>query len=204
MRRYSSPRDHPRICGEHHGIDQTIVSRQGSSPHMRGTRGGSLPLILRTGIIPAYAGNTWHQSYRDIPFGDHPRICGEHLMSAITSVITSGSSPHMRGTPCRIKLWNIGHGIIPAYAGNTTRCASALPVRGDHPRICGEHHGQTNKATTIAGSSPHMRGTHDVAHVGSVLVGDHPRICGEHPDAFINDCREVGSSPHMRGTLSAL
>ena len=51
-------RDHPRVCGEH--LDPACGGRMfwGSSPRMRGTRGGtSFPSWLQ-GIIPAYAGNT--------------------------------------------------------------------------------------------------------------------------------------------------
>ena len=53
-----SPRDHPRVCGEHGEIDVCMAGNMGSSPRMRGT-----PVIPSScgrlvGIIPAYAGNT--------------------------------------------------------------------------------------------------------------------------------------------------
>ena len=32
-------------------------------------------------------------------------------------------------------------GIIPAYAGNTHGHIIGGVNRGDHPRVCGEHHG---------------------------------------------------------------
>ena len=76
--RVRTPRDHPRVCGEHF-IEQTDAPRiVGSSPRMRGT-----PVLrsfrgLRMVIIPAYAGNTGRQSCRPFWRRDHPRVCGEH------------------------------------------------------------------------------------------------------------------------------
>ena len=72
----------------------------------------------------------------------------------------------------------------------------------------------------FSGSSPRMRGTHNVdvhlagifgiipAYAGNTcddttlgeVNGDHPRVCGEHRKRR-NDCSKVkGSSPRMRGT----
>ena len=75
----NAPRDHPRVCGEHPGVMAKCDTPGGSSPRMRGTRAVRLSCCSCDGIIPAYAGNTWHQSYCDVPFGDHPRVCGEHV-----------------------------------------------------------------------------------------------------------------------------
>ena len=53
-----SPRDHPRVCGEH--IIQRFVDalELGSSPRMRGTHVHDRTQVWPIGIIPAYAGNT--------------------------------------------------------------------------------------------------------------------------------------------------
>ena len=72
-------RDHPRICGEHPSGDATIQFTPGSSPHMRGTPRNRPDHCQSSGIIPAYAGNTWWVSPPDIENRDHPRICGEHV-----------------------------------------------------------------------------------------------------------------------------
>ena len=112
-------RDHPRICGEHRGMDTRRETRPGSSPHMRGTRSPAVPAARRPGIIPAYAGNTRVMAVRWLILWDHPRICGEHRPLVMCVERMRGSSPHMRGTRIvpakRSDLW----GIIPAYAGNT-------------------------------------------------------------------------------------
>ena len=50
--------DHPRVCGEHRELENTVSVNRGSSPRMRGTLvgGGVGRAVCR--IIPAYAGNT--------------------------------------------------------------------------------------------------------------------------------------------------
>ena len=73
-------RDHPRVCGEHSfGVDATNVNK-GSSPRMRGTHQPESGTPSRTGIIPAYAGNTLAAYARRTGYEDHPRVCGEHRL----------------------------------------------------------------------------------------------------------------------------
>ena len=69
---------HPRVCGEHPYTPRHAISRNGSSPRMRGTRlaGGENPKGNR--FIPAYAGNTKDFSRRFLQQSVHPRVCGEH------------------------------------------------------------------------------------------------------------------------------
>ena len=70
----------------------------------------------------------------------------------------------------------------------------------DHPRVCGEHRIYIPHVTGVSGSSPRMRGAHDLlvcrymkawiipAYAGSTRCRrhltfqgwDHPRVCGEH------------------------
>ena len=52
-------RDHPRVCGEHTGIKVGGMMGEGSSPRMRGTLYRRFHSHADTGIIPAYAGNTF-------------------------------------------------------------------------------------------------------------------------------------------------
>ena len=86
---------------------------------MRGTRFGySTPSVL-SGIIPAYAGNTMLKPLTGLLGGDHPRVCGEHLVELFRHLAGLGSSPRMRGTPDLHNRFVVYIGIIPAYAGNT-------------------------------------------------------------------------------------
>ena len=114
-------RDHPRVCGEHLRGLHALVAEQGSSPRMRGTPADCRFLFPEPGIIPAYAGNTRHQADRKARSGDHPRVCGEHGGGVVFSSPSMGSSPRMRGTPTGGGYAVEEMGIIPAYAGNTTR-----------------------------------------------------------------------------------
>ena len=131
----------------------------GSSPHMRGTHAFNLANGLIGGIIPAYAGNTSRIIRSALGIWDHPRICGEHSQELPEQNTSTGSSPHMRGTHYRAVRAAHPHGIIPAYAGNTSTPSETPLPRRDHPRICGEHYGVLFLTFTAAGSSPHMRGT---------------------------------------------
>ena len=131
--------DHPRVCGEH----PLWLSRSrfgvGSSPRMRGTLCRCCRTRFRLGIIPAYVGNTVRLTFAWPETWDHPRVCGEHATGASTQVNCTGSSPRMRGT-LQPHAGKVGkRGIIPAYAGNTSRASSVSDFHGDHPRVCGEH-----------------------------------------------------------------
>ena len=157
-----SPRDHPRICGEHGEIDVCMAGNMGSSPHMRGTRQERVERRGRLGIIPAYAGNTFIVGLVRFMAWDHPRVCGEHATSILAARFEWGSSPRMRGTQAVIVSDYIHLGIIPAYAGNTTERSSRATATRDHPRVCGEHVSWWDGERLRVGSSPRMRGTLNV------------------------------------------
>ena len=53
-------RDHPRVCGEHRSRRTGPSTCSGSSPRMRGTLEVRVANTYKQGIIPAYAGNTYH------------------------------------------------------------------------------------------------------------------------------------------------
>ena len=71
----------------------------GSSPRMRGARTVLLYLLEEGRIIPAYAGSTGERGHAFQEQGDHPRVCGEHLLVGGLTAMTGGSSPRMRGAP---------------------------------------------------------------------------------------------------------
>ena len=132
-------RDHPRVCGEHCWVSEYQMVQWGSSPRMRGTRQRRDDHRLLPGIIPAYAGNTCVRFAPSSASGDHPRVCGEHPTNIQTNDTPTGSSPRMRGTHLYCLCDGIHHGIIPAYAGNTSVEWISHDRTGDHPRVCGEH-----------------------------------------------------------------
>ena len=151
--------DHPRMRGEHVTPRDKAGEPLGSSPHARGTRGRRIPIRPFIGIIPACAGNTI-PCYRFADRNrDHPRMRGEHPFLDTIPSHERGSSPHARGTLGDIRHSLARTGIIPACAGNTGQGAGDVSVRGDHPRMRGEHCRGLAHPLGGKGSSPHARGT---------------------------------------------
>ena len=54
--RRSSPRDHPRVCGEKRALSRSWAACGGSPPRMRGKVAAAVPALFFRGITPAYAG----------------------------------------------------------------------------------------------------------------------------------------------------
>ena len=150
--------DHPRMCGEHRICCQSCKISTGSSPHVRGALVQDFLQGLSTGIIPACAGSTVSWRIRRPPCRDHPRMCGEHGRLATMPCRSPGSSPHVRGARAQGRITTAGSGIIPACAGSTTHVLSVQCLKGDHPRMCGEHNGMAVLSNDGRGSSPHVRG----------------------------------------------
>ena len=69
---------HPRVGGEHAGVDPTDVTWAGSSPRGRGTPHPILGRDRDDRFIPAWAGNTRGASDRSVSSAVHPRVGGEH------------------------------------------------------------------------------------------------------------------------------
>ena len=192
--------DHPRVCGEHEWGSVAARDQWGSSPRMRGTHGTNRTRRDFRGIIPAYAGNTRLECLVLLRKGDHPRVCGEHIIRISCRRLQRGSSPRMRGTRQCITLSSMGDGIIPAYAGNTRPGPGCWRTAGDHPRVCGEHSQSLGHLRCVAGIIPAYAGNTRSASTRWWCPGDHPRVCGEHHSSGVSASRRAGSSPRMRGT----
>ena len=149
---------------------------------------------------------------------------GEHSLYASTADFHRGSSPHARGARALRGARRLGVGIIPACAGSTAIRELGEGLRGDHPRVRGEHVTCISKATYTAGSSPRARGAHREtilrklpngiipACAGStggirldqLFSGDHPRVRGEHCNPLHASKARGGSSPRARGALALM
>ena len=130
---------HPHVCGEHSLVCTVFAGDLGSSPRMRGTRQRARHLPCQAGLIPTYAGNTNSLFHDTLGDGAHPHVCGEHKLMCFTRVRGWGSSPRMRGTRCSLAISISCAGLIPTYAGNTSRCFAPFAARRAHPHVCGEH-----------------------------------------------------------------
>ena len=172
----------------------------GSPPHTRGILSSSCLPSSRSGITPAYAGNTISMTSALNFCWDHPRIRGEYDELNHSSTSPAGSPPHTRGI-LEDTANSIGKiGITPAYAGNTMwRCCRATRP-WDHPRIRGEYTLTPPTGKTFQGSPPHTRGIQmyqvsslafdgiTPAYAGNTAQPagygtypwDHPRIRGEY------------------------
>ena len=216
-------RDHPRACGEHRDRDGQGGRPGGSSPRMRGALLRRRMRPTRRGIIPAYAEST--QGAKSLVSGawDHPRVCGEHHVPFTPVLDGRGSSPRMRGARRRMIALRARSGIIPAYAGSTSRHTRKRARYRDHPRVCGEHLALRFAERNQTGSSPRMRGAPLLHHVDRRHAGiipayagstsgssrrscagwDHPRVCGEHFATSTVTALRSGSSPRMRDRTGA-
>ena len=207
------------MCGEHFSCLSIFDISLGSSPHVRGAHGMYRHAGRTKGIIPACAGSTCSRSDDIGRPGDHPRMCGEHLVKFVLEFGEQGSSPHVRGALALRVPYTAQGGIIPACAGSTVQQWLRAEWRRDHPRMCGEHKWMPVAHSFHRGSSPHVRGALSIVFSSLSMFGiipacagstgsrpachqchrDHPRMCGEHCRLRTQDRASVGSSPHVRG-----
>ena len=173
----------------------------GSPPPMRGKAVGIVKSKSCARITPAYAGKSQSRGNAACVRKDHPRLCGEKLSDAVSSLLTLGSPPPMRGKD-GFDYFNVKQiRITPAYAGKSIPAAecsshplgSPPPMRGK-VLCCGHavHAGGITPA--YAGKSP----TCDFCGRGT---WDHPRLCGEKKDIFNSSSSRLGSPPPMRGKV---
>ena len=150
---------HPRVCGEQVRPVRLDFSAIGSSPRVRGT---AVPDDLDGGVarfIPACAGNRRPiaRTMRSAPV--HPRVCGEQMLSSVSSASSSGSSPRVRGTAIPHRTRMPRKRFIPACAGNRSRVRARGWWATVHPRVCGEQSAKPGTDGAVDGSSPRVRGT---------------------------------------------
>ena len=131
-------RDHPRVCGEKHMEAWSEIYHEGSPPRMRGKGKRHRPCKTSPGITPAYAGKSL-VIFTVVSFPqDHPRVCGEKMVSMIPHRRSRGSPPRMRGKVGDVGVALAVVGITPAYAGKRSLYAGMRTWKRDHPRVCGE------------------------------------------------------------------
>ena len=98
---------------------EDIVYESGSSPRVRGKRGGAPRRARKAGLIPARAGKTVLPS--DVPDYSraHPRACGENRPADASNGRVQGSSPRVRGKLAGNIRAEASRRLIPARAGKT-------------------------------------------------------------------------------------
>ena len=156
----SSPRDHPRACGENGAQEPAAERTDGSSPRVRGKPRGAVRAPWGPRIIPARAGKTSLRRADSSSRADHPRACGENARMSWGPRPASGSSPRVRGKREHGHGLPPSPGIIPARAGKTCSGVPSRRARWDHPRACGENRVSVALPRSSSGSSPRVRGKH--------------------------------------------
>ena len=89
--------DHPRTCGEKDGVKFSYFTVPGSPPHMRGKEQTEETSENKSGITPAHAGKSFNDFFAVFIVWDHPRTCGEKILTKKELDYCKGSPPHMRG-----------------------------------------------------------------------------------------------------------
>ena len=190
---------HPRACGEQRRTSRASRTSSGSSPRLRGTVGGVVPVALEVRFIPAPAGNSGHVPRSKALEPVHPRACGEQGARQRLHSATVGSSPRLRGTGENRRYLRLNLRFIPAPAGNSATASQSRRAATVHPRACGEQPSATAVVYNVTGSSPRLRGTGPPGRRGArghrfipAPAGNsrsrwprsgptpvHPRACGE-------------------------
>ena len=131
--------DHPRVCGAYGDSGTRYLDTSGSSPRVWGLQSFPTPAHCALRIIPARAWLTvdgiagqlsasYHPracgAYSRCPLPllqlwDHPRACTAYVLDSLKAVLSSGSSPRVRGLPQYPDKNDNSLGIIPACAGLT-------------------------------------------------------------------------------------
>ena len=132
---------HPRACGEQAFVNEESNRRHGSSPRLRGTEAKALVTAYAGRFIPAPAGNSHSDSYRNRNRPVHPRACGEQAVADVNVNTHPGSSPRLRGTAQVGRRQARFRRFIPAPAGNRSIFQEDAMTGSVHPRACGEQFG---------------------------------------------------------------
>ena len=151
------------------------------------------------GITPAYAGKRFRFERSQCRFWDHPRLCGEKIMSVMKLRNTSGSPPPMRGKVPSFLPVSAADGITPAYAGKRSRVDLCTTSSQDPPPPMRGKDGDSVRSRLPFRITPAYAGKSISAKNTSPRFKDHPRLCGEKYTEDDNESAAAGSPPPMRG-----
>ena len=125
---------------------------------MRGVRTITIFRPCSHWITPACAGSTSSTGAVSVPWGDHPRVCGEYGHDELGHTFVVGSPPRVRGVHNFAAVYPKSSGITPACAGSTSIDHWLSSAVRDHPRVCGEYSLSRSAVSCVTGSPPRVRG----------------------------------------------
>ena len=170
---------HPRVCGEARLTRQARSWRQGPSPRVRGSRGGSPGSFRSMGSIPACAGKPSRRASAPSRPRVHPRVCGEANVDTDVEGHLRGPSPRVRGSPQLHQGLEGRKGSIPACAGKPAAFSASSTTTWVHPRVCGEAPDQVRLVSALTGPSPRVRGSPAAKRAGLMGRGSIPACAGK-------------------------
>ena len=158
----------------------------GLSPHGRGNPTSALSDHVKSGSIPARAGEPALVPGIALDQRVYPRTGGGTSNRDLTMRLAWGLSPHGRGNPGPVSSAGRRAGSIPARAGEPPRGSSPAPGAAVYPRTGGGTGSGYTSPPTVAGLSPHGRGNRQDLTVTIGRTGSIPARAGEPLAALID------------------
>ena len=175
----SESKVYPRVCGGNILGRGHISGGQGLSPRVRGKLLKAQGFADAARSIPACAGETAGAGSHPADNEVYPRVCGGNLPAGDGLAARAGLSPRVRGKPAKCRRAGIGHGSIPACAGETSPRREWRRVAAVYPRVCGGNLAPLAVVMALAGLSPRVRGKQVVAAAGRHRIRSIPACAGE-------------------------
>ncbi len=195
------PRVHPRSRGAAARARRWTPSARGPSPLARGSPLAITALHLRSGSIPARAGQPECNRRRTPCRGVHPRSRGAAWWSTASTWPSWGPSPLARGSLVVDGFDLAKLGSIPARAGQPIRRSLGLVDPGVHPRSRGAADSLRIGWWCGQGPSPLARGSRAGAVCGLADPGSIPARAGQ-PGIWRRWRHERGVHPRSRGAAA--
>ena len=149
---------YPRGCG---GTGPQVAMRTrayGLSPRVRGNREYQRQDLVRSGPIPAGAGEPLRSAAHQASTGAYPRGCGGTVRASLLRPEPMGLSPRVRGNPAGRRSTRQPSRPIPAGAGEPAAPGRPFSQGRAYPRGCGGTSLNVWNAQTGEGLSPRVRG----------------------------------------------
>ena len=130
-------RAYPRVCGGTIEPPRGGHVHGGLSPRVRGNLPVATARLIRSGPIPACAGEPAGQVLMCNFDGAYPRVCGGTQRRLRLGALSGGLSPRVRGNPAGFRFRDDIEGPIPACAGEPPAATRVEFRVGAYPRVCG-------------------------------------------------------------------
>ncbi len=181
------------------GVAQAVVDfAEGLSPLARGNLRRRHARQPHRRPIPARAGQPSISPSRPAFARAYPRSRGATFLWPAATRALWGLSPLARGNHRRPEPPPVGHGPIPARAGQPRSIRSPRPEYGAYPRSRGATSVRARPESFALGLSPLARGNRLVARQGHPGAGPIPARAGQPYDAACHRT-DHGAYPRSRG-----